>query len=122
MTMRASTPYSPAANAVACAWLPAEIAITPRRFSSSLSVLSLFRAPRGLNEPVRWKSSHFRRAPSVRERSVGVRTRWRWTTERARTTSLRSTTLPHRLEEEDRGSGGRVEAVGAAAGDRDRDA
>jgi hypothetical protein len=61
--------------------LPAEIEITPRAFSSSVSVASLFRTPRGLNEPVRWKSSALKRASppvcfeSVAERRSGVRCR-----------------------------------------------
>ena len=52
---------------------------TPRFFSSSVSEASFASIPRGLNEPVRWKSSAFRwtRAPvssdSVREPNVGVR-------------------------------------------------
>ena len=45
------------AYASACAWLPAEMEITPRAFSSSLSVESLFSTPRGLKAPVRWRSS-----------------------------------------------------------------
>ena len=39
-----------------------------RRGSRACSI-----APRDLNEPVRWKSSHLRRAPSVREGRSGVR-------------------------------------------------
>jgi hypothetical protein len=38
--------------------LPALIAITPRCFSSVVRLEILFSAPRALNEPVRWKSSH----------------------------------------------------------------
>src|SRR5262249_22812324 len=121
MTISASTPYSPAANAVAWAWLPAEIAITPRRLCSSVSVDSLFSAPRGLKEPVRWKSSHLSRAPRVREESIGVRTRWRSTAARARTTSSRSITLAHRLEQNDRGGRCGVEAVGGSGRDRNGD-
>src|SRR5205085_12649644 len=72
-------PSTADAYASACAWLPAEIEITPRRFSSGDSVASLFRTPRGLNAPVRWKSSALKTtsAPtcseSVREPSIGVR-------------------------------------------------
>src|SRR6266550_2604606 len=53
--------------------------MTPRFFSSSVSVASLFSTPRGLKEPVRWKSSALNRmsAPtwseSVAERSSGER-------------------------------------------------
>src|SRR5579871_6874844 len=114
-------PYSAAANATAWAWFPAEMAITPRFFSSSVRLAILFRAPRGLNEPVRWKSSHFKRAPRVRLVSSGVRLRWRSTISRARTTSSRSTTLAHRLEEDDRGRGGGIEAVDRARRDGDGD-
>jgi hypothetical protein len=79
MTTSASIPSTAAAYASACAWLPAEIEMTPRRFSSSESVESLFRTPRGLKEPVRWKSSALKdtsaptRSESVRELSSGVR-------------------------------------------------
>src|ERR671937_669268 len=79
MTTSASMPSTAAAYASACAWFPAEIEITPRRFSSSESVASLFRTPRGLNEPVRWKSSALKatstpaRSERVREPSIGVR-------------------------------------------------
>ena len=54
------------ANATAWAWLPALIAITPRALSSALRLLILLSAPRTLKEPVRWKSSHLRRAAIVR--------------------------------------------------------
>src|SRR5216683_3086439 len=69
MTISASTPASRAAHATACAWLPAEIEITPARFSSPVSCESLFSAPRTLNEPVRWKSSALKRTspPSCAE-------------------------------------------------------
>ena len=40
--------------------LPAEIPITPRVFSSGESAASLFSTPRGLKDPVRWKSSALR--------------------------------------------------------------
>src|SRR6266567_1071847 len=79
MTTSASMPSSADAYASACAWLPAEIEITPRAFSSSVSVASLFSTPRGLNAPVRWRSSALKctgtptRSESVRELSIGVR-------------------------------------------------
>ena len=60
MTTSASIPSSAEAYASACAWLPAEIEITPRRFSSSVSDASFVSTPRGLNEPVRWSSSALR--------------------------------------------------------------
>ena len=53
--------------------------MTPRCFSSSVSVASLFRTPRGLNAPVRWSSSALKStsAPtcleSVADESIGVR-------------------------------------------------
>src|SRR5919108_4733320 len=81
MTSSASIPSEAAAQASACAWLPAEIPITPRAFSSPESDASLFSTPRGLNEPVRWKSSAFRwtgaatRAARVAELKTGVRCR-----------------------------------------------
>ena len=81
ITTSASIPSTAEANASAWAWLPAEIEITPRAFSSALSVASRLRTPRGLNAPVRWKSSALKRtsAPvcseSVREPSIGVRCR-----------------------------------------------
>ena len=82
MTTRQSIPSSAAPQASACAWLPAEIPITPRSFSSGVSEASLFSTPRALNEPVFWNSSAFRTsgAPSVREVNVGVR----WTRPRIR--------------------------------------
>src|SRR5579871_6169632 len=107
------------------------MAITPRAFSSSVRLASLFSAPRALNEPVFWKSSHLSRAPRVRDESIGVRTRCCSTTGRARRTSSRSTIraalpsarlLAGRFEEKDRARSGGIEAVDAAAAfDRDRD-
>src|SRR5204862_4970140 len=122
MTTSASTPSSAAAHATACAWLPAEMVITPRSRSSDVSALILLSAPRSLNEPVRWNSSHLRCAPRSGEYRVGV-----WTTappiaSRARRTSSRVSTLPPRFEEDDGGSGGCVQAVGRAGRERDRDA
>ena len=48
-----------APQASACAWFPAEIPITPRSRSAGVSVASLLRTPRALNEPVFWNSSAF---------------------------------------------------------------
>src|ERR687886_2031083 len=93
MTTRASIPSTAAAYASACAWLPAEIEMTPRRFSSSERVESLFRTPRGLNEPVRCSSSALKdtsaptRSESVRELSSGVRCKRPAIRSRARSTS-----------------------------------
>ncbi len=90
-------PSSRDAHATACAWLPAEIVITPRLFSSSPSADSVLRTPRTLNEPVRWKSSAFRcasapsRSESVAERSSGVRWTRPWMTRCARSTSSSET-------------------------------
>src|SRR3954462_4107034 len=89
MTTSASTLSAAAAKAAACAWVPALIAITPRRFSLSLRLLILFSAPRDLNEPVRWNSSAFSRAPIVRLESMGVRTRRSPIVMRACSTSAR---------------------------------
>src|SRR5438477_5756647 len=67
--------------------------ITPRRFSSSESVESLLSTPRGLNEPVRWRSSALKdtsaptRSESVRELSIGVRCTRPAIRSRARSTS-----------------------------------
>ena len=82
MTTRQSICSSAAPQASAWAWLPAEIPITPRSFSSGVSDESLLRTPRALKEPVFWNSSAFRYvcAPSVRELNVGVR----WTRPRIR--------------------------------------
>ena len=52
VTISASIPSTAAAQATAWAWFPAEVVITPRRFSSAVSDASLFSTPRGLNEPV----------------------------------------------------------------------
>src|SRR5918994_1171140 len=54
---------------------------TPRAFSSGVSEASFVRTPRGLNDPVFWKSSALRKArppkarPSVSEDRSGVRCR-----------------------------------------------
>src|SRR6266511_3560113 len=69
--------------------------ITPRRFSSSEREASFVSTPRGLKEPVRWKSSPFRwtgapvRSPRVAEEKTGVRCRRPAIASRARTTSSR---------------------------------
>src|SRR5215218_11123570 len=68
------------------------MAITPRRPSSTERFAILFRAPRTLNDPVRWKSSHLSRAPSVRDDRVGVRGRREAIPSRARRTSSLTTT------------------------------
>jgi hypothetical protein len=79
MTTSASSPSNADAYASACAWLPAEMEMRPRCFSSSDSVASLFSTPRGLKEPVRCSSSALKRtsAPtffeSVADESSGVR-------------------------------------------------
>src|SRR4051812_40218492 len=67
--------------ASACAWLPAEIEITPAPRSSADSAARFVSTPRGLKEPVRWRSSALSdvsapiRFESVAELSTGVR--WR---------------------------------------------
>ena len=74
-------PSSAEQYASAWAWLPAEIPITPRDVSSGVSEASFVSTPRGLNDPVRWKSSAFRctSAPDSCESdadvNVGVRCR-----------------------------------------------
>src|SRR5581483_9022321 len=79
MTTRQSTPSLAAAYATACAWFPADQVTTPRAFSSSPSERSFASTPRGLNEPVFWKSSALRKArtprrpPSAADEKVGVR-------------------------------------------------
>ncbi len=72
-----ATPSWAAANAAPWAAFPADHVTIPRFFSSAVSDASLFSIPRGLNDPVRWRSSAFRKTsgPSVRHESVGVR--WR---------------------------------------------
>ena len=60
ITSRQSRPCSAAQAATACAWLPEETAMSPRARSSGVNPASLFSTPRGLNDPVRWKSSAFR--------------------------------------------------------------
>src|SRR2546423_2730884 len=86
--------------------------ITPRCFSSSVRVASLFSTPRGLNEPVRWKSSALNRtsAPtrfdSVAEGNSGVRcnrppmrSRARWTSSSESSESVVATVTSYGGEE-----------------------
>ena len=79
MTTTQSIPSRALAYANAPAWLPADTLITPARRSSALRASSRVKTPRGLKEPVRWKSSAFRKTgapairPSVADDSVGVR-------------------------------------------------
>src|SRR4051812_49717494 len=112
MTTSASMLSVAAANAAACAWLPALIAMTPLRFSSPVRLLILFRAPRDLKLPVRWKSSHLRRAPIVRVESSGGRVRRGPVIARARLASSLSTTLPPPPPEQDGGGGARGQPGG----------
>ena len=60
ITTFAEVPSLLAANAVAMAWFPAENAVIPRRFSSSLRCMTTLIAPRGLKLPVFCSSSIFR--------------------------------------------------------------
>ena len=68
-----------AAQAAACAWFPADTVTRPRARSSGESNITLFSAPRGLNEPVFWRFSHLTynatpaRAPSPLAERSGVR-------------------------------------------------
>src|SRR5262245_42131352 len=84
-----------AAYATPCAAFPADQVTTPAAFASSSSDASLFSTPRGLNEPVFWKSSAFRwtcapvRSESVRDPNVGVRISRPPIVSRARRTSSR---------------------------------
>ncbi len=84
ITISASTPYSRAASASACAWLPAEIAITPRRRSSSVSAATRLNAPRALNAPTRWNSSAFSQtgAPTISDSVLDDSTGVSWTSPR----------------------------------------
>src|SRR5918992_9276 len=94
--------------------------MTPRRFSSSLSRASLVSTPRGLNEPVRWKSSAFRktRPPVSRESVADVKTGVRWrrpaiVSRAARTSSSESRDATATPRSYSRGSGGLVAPPGA---------
>src|SRR6516225_8117619 len=74
----AAIPASRAAQATACPWLPALAATTPAARSAVPSVEILLKAPRILNEPVRWRFSAFSRTSraarreNVSERKMGV--------------------------------------------------
>ena len=78
MQTTAWMPWILAASATPWAWLPADEQMTPRCFSSSERNVNLFRGPRILYEPVRWKSSAFSRTSnpvaslSIREVRSGV--------------------------------------------------
>ncbi len=65
------TPAERAANATACAWLPAEATTTPGQ-APSPSAASFADAPRILNDPVRWRFSALR---TTREPVSSLRTR-----------------------------------------------
>ncbi len=79
ITMVASMPSRVAWRATAWAWLPADIATTPHRRSSSLSDRSLLSAPRSLNAAVNCRFSNFSTMPvpstsdSVWDRALGER-------------------------------------------------
>ena len=95
MTTSASTPSSRAAQATPARGCRRRSRSRRARFSSSLRLASLLSAPRGLNEPVRWKSSHLSRAPSVRLREQRRRERRGRRSSRARAvTSSRSARQP----------------------------
>ena len=72
-------PTAWAAYAIAAAALPALIVTMPFARCSGERLANANTAPRGLNEPVRWNDSAFRKAvapmrsPSVRLVSMGVR-------------------------------------------------
>ena len=78
MTTWASRPVDLAANAKAWAWLP-ELCVTRGAFGGACS--AAFVAPRILNDPVRWKTSHlnFRERPANSSRPLQVNTGVRWT-------------------------------------------
>src|SRR6185312_3122177 len=79
ITMVAATPANWACRATACAWLPADMAMTPRARSPSESKARRLAAPRSLKAPVTWRLSSFRTtsAPIARDtvslETVGVR-------------------------------------------------
>src|SRR5262245_64606493 len=79
MTTTAGAPASAPAQATACAWFPAETVTSPLARSEADRLKTLFKAPRGLKDPVFCKHSHLRkteaprRSPMVREDSIGVR-------------------------------------------------
>ncbi len=72
ITIVAGTPRSFACRATACAWLPADMAITPRARSSVLNEASRLAAPRSLNAPVTWRLSSF----STTSAPVAADTAW----------------------------------------------
>src|SRR5580765_5700996 len=106
MNTRHAMPSIAELQASPCAAFPADQVTTPRFFSSSVSEASFASIPRGLNDPVRWKSSAFRwtRAPvrsdSVREPNIGVRSTLPAIVSRARRMSPRLSSGMH-------GGGGR---------------
>ena len=59
MTMVAWMPRRRACQATAWAWLPADMAMTPRARSSAVSASILISAPRSLNEAVACRFSYF---------------------------------------------------------------
>ena len=71
-------PSVEAASATPWAWLPADAATTPLARSSADRREMRTKAPRDLNEPVRWRFSHFSytrpptSADSQRDSSIGV--------------------------------------------------
>src|SRR5215471_3070522 len=116
MTTALETPAIRAAQATAWAWLPAETVTSPRALSSALKERTLLRAPRGLNEPVFWKLSHFRcrrtprRRPSCDDDTIGVRCTFPASREAARRISSR----PIIPEELIASGGAEEEAAGSA--------
>ena len=72
-TTSASIPSTAAPNATAAAAFPAEIVMTPRSRSSGPREEILARIPRGLKEPVRWKSSALRWAVAPVRSDEGAR-------------------------------------------------
>src|SRR5438132_793720 len=78
MYTTARMPSSCAASATPCAWLPALAATIPAARSSAVRLAIRTYAPRILNDPARWRFSHFRCtgpptfAPSGRDPSSGV--------------------------------------------------
>ena len=75
ITIVAGTPWSEAAAATPCAWLPLESATTPRAIRSAGVEASALKAPRNLNDPVRCRLSGLTKtSPSSGRRKSGVRT------------------------------------------------
>ena len=77
MNTVAGIPTIRAASATPWAWLPALAATTPRARSASPSRAMRVYAPRILNEPVRWRFSHFsqHRPTAPRREVAGARDR-----------------------------------------------